>query len=148
MIKVRDFFYFVNNYQQKLDKAAEALAATVNLPENDSYTVLTGYLEQKHDIIVCWATGEDDLVYRYDPEARILLLNPCAPPPTRNFQMAVQLARLELPDLIEEIITSADFKSSAACEVCRIGLYNYFAGALLMPYQVFLHMAEHLRHDI
>lgn len=146
--EVQDFFYFMDNYLHKLDKAAEALAATVNLAEDDSYTVLTKYLEQKHDVIVRWATEDDDLIYRYDAGARVLLLNPYVQPSTRNFQIAVQLARLEVPELIEETIVSAKFKSNEACEICRVGLHNYFAGALLMPYQAFLQMAKHLRHDI
>lgn len=146
--EVRDFFYFVENYLHKLDKAAETLSVTINLADGDSYRVLADYLEQKHDIIVRWATEDDELVYRYDPVARILLLNPYAPSSTRNFQMAVQLARLEAPDIVEDIIATAGFKSNEAREICRIGLHNYFAGALLMPYQIFLKMARHLRHDI
>ncbi|RCL02327.1 MAG: putative DNA-binding protein [Candidatus Tokpelaia sp. JSC189] len=146
--EVQDFFYSMDNYIHKLDKAAESLAATVNLADDDSYTVLTRYLEQKHDVIVRRATEDNDLIYCYDPSSGVLLLNPYVSPPTRNFQIAVQLARLEVREFIEEIIASANFKSNEAYEICRIGLYNYFAGALLMPYQIFLQTVKHLRHDI
>ncbi|RCL00151.1 MAG: putative transcriptional regulator [Candidatus Tokpelaia sp. JSC188] len=146
--EVQDFFCSMDNYIHKLDKIAEALAATINLAEDDSYSVLTKYLEQKHDVIVRRAIENNDLIYCYDPSSGVLLLNPYVSPPTRNFQIAVQLARLEVPEFIEEIITSACFKNNEAYELCRIGLYNYFAGALLMPYQIFLQTAKHLRHDI
>lgn len=33
-------------------------------------------------------------------------------------------------------------------EICKIGLRNYFAGALVLPYQTFLAAAKELRHDL
>jgi len=39
----------MDNYLSELDKAAEALAATVNSAENNSCNMLVEYLEQKHD---------------------------------------------------------------------------------------------------
>src|SRR5690606_13666847 len=49
---------------------------------------------------------------------------------------------------IEAIIDSANFHSNEAREICRIGLCNYFAGALMMPYETFLASATELRHDL
>ncbi|WP_254554523.1 ImmA/IrrE family metallo-endopeptidase, partial [Salmonella enterica] len=42
----------------------------------------------------------------------------------------------------------ADFRSAEAVEICKIGLRNYFAGALMLPYQTFLSAAKELRHDL
>src|SRR5690606_23512854 len=33
-------------------------------------------------------------------------------------------------------------------EICRIGLANYFAGALMMPYEALMASARELRHDL
>ncbi len=49
---------------------------------------------------------------------------------------------------MEAIVTEAGFRTVEAQEICRIGLHNYFAGALIMPYQPFLKAARLLRHDI
>ncbi len=40
------------------------------------------------------------------------------------------------------------FRTAEAVEICRIGLQNYFAGALLLPYESFLKRARELRHDL
>jgi predicted transcriptional regulator len=40
------------------------------------------------------------------------------------------------------------FSSGEARALARIGLANYFAGALILPYTMFLHAAEALRYDI
>ena len=62
-------------------------------------------------------------------------------PPTRTFQLAHQLALLEFRDLIELELERARFRSPAARDVCRIGLGNYAAGALILPYRAFLEAA-------
>ncbi len=43
---------------------------------------------------------------------------------------------------------SAGFRTEEAYEICRIGLQNYFAGALILPYQPFSKAARDLRHDV
>ena len=70
------------------------------------------------------------------------------PTPTRAFQLAHQLALLEFRELIEQELERARFRSPAARDVCRIGLGNYAAGALVLPYRIFLETASELRHDV
>ena len=62
--------------------------------------------------------------------------------------MAFQIAALEQQAEIESIIKRAEFRSAEAAEICRIGLQNYFAGALVLPYQTFMSTAKDLRHDL
>src|SRR5690606_24954868 len=64
------------------------------------------------------------------------------------FQMATQLAFLEFSGAIEEHIAGASFSNTEASALARIGLANYFAGALVLPYRAFLRAAEELRYDI
>ena len=47
-----------------------------------------------------------------------------------------------------QVLKQAGFRTEEAVEVCRIGLHNYFAGALILPYRSFLTAARDLRHDI
>ena len=69
-------------------------------------------------------------------------------PGQRAFQIATQIALLTQAELIGGIIAGDDQLSDDARGVARIGLANYFAGALLLPYQRFLEAAESVRYDI
>jgi hypothetical protein len=146
--EVRDFFHFVDNYIHDLDVMAEKLAESLSLGEGDNHAILTGFLEKTFSVrVVRGAAGEETLRH-YDARARLLTLNPYAPTPTRDFQIAFQIAQLYATEAIQGIATAAGFRTEEATEICRIGLYNYFAGALLLPYRAFLTAARTLRHDL
>jgi predicted transcriptional regulator len=85
---------------------------------------------------------------RYDPATRELTLNATQPAATRAFQMAYHVAASVLADLIERELEAARFRSPEAADVCRVGLGNYAAGALLMPYGRFAAAARARRHDV
>ena len=71
-----------------------------------------------------------------------------APAATRAFQIAHQAALLFHADLIEATLDLAGFRTAEAREIARIGLANYFAGAALLPYRVFIEAANAERHDL
>ena len=62
--------------------------------------------------------------------------------------MAFQLALLEARGAVEAVLTDAALSSAEAAMLIRVGLLNYVAGALLMPYAAFLDAARTLRHDV
>ena len=62
--------------------------------------------------------------------------------------MATQLAFLEVAHLLQHSVQGAALSGEAARTLARIGLANYFAGALLLPYGAFLRTAEALHYDI
>ena len=62
--------------------------------------------------------------------------------------MAFQLALLEARDVAETIVADAAPSSPEAGMLIRVGLLNYVAGALLMPYAAFADAARTLRHDM
>jgi predicted transcriptional regulator len=62
--------------------------------------------------------------------------------------MAFHIAASALSGLIEAELARARFRSIEAVDVCRVGLGNYAAGALLMPYHRFLEAARACRHDV
>ncbi len=84
----------------------------------------------------------------YDHASRTLQLSPALEPGQAAFQMATQIAFLEMDTLLQSLAQQGRFSSDAVRALARIGLANYFAGALLLPYGAFLHMAERLRYDI
>ncbi|MGB3391770.1 MAG: XRE family transcriptional regulator [Pseudaminobacter sp.] len=146
--EVRDFFHFVDNYIHELDIAAEKLAARLGLAENEAGAALPAYIEERHQVRIARGGSDADLIRRFDPKARVLYLNPYLPGSTRNFQIAVQVAELEAEALVSQIAGRANFRSAEALEICKMGLRNYFAGALTLPYQSFSTAAMELRHDL
>ncbi|TPM93621.1 short-chain fatty acyl-CoA regulator family protein [Mesorhizobium sp. B2-1-3A] len=146
--EVRDFFHFVDNYISDLDLAAERLATSLGIPDRDTGLVLSNHLESRHGVRILRAEPGEDILRRYHGSSRALFLNPYSPASTRTFQMAFQIAVLELDAEIEAIIQRANFRTQESAEICKIGLRNYFAGALMLPYQHFLAGAKELRHDL
>jgi predicted transcriptional regulator/transcriptional regulator with XRE-family HTH domain len=146
--EVRDFFHFVDNYIHELDVAAEKLAARLGLPEREAGAALADHLKRAHGVRVLRAGAAEEIVRRFEPVSRALFLGAYAPPATRNFQMAFQVAALEAAAEIAAVVRRAEFRTAEAVEICHIGLQNYFAGALVLPYQPFLSAAKELRHDL
>jgi len=62
--------------------------------------------------------------------------------------MGAQIGMLECADIIDEIIEEEKFDDVQTQILTRVGLANYFAAALILPYQVFLATAERMRYDI
>ena len=89
-------------------------------------------------------------VRRYDPEQRTLFLSEALPPWSRNFQVAHQIGVLAGRATIDAIIARSEQNLTAteSVKLCRIALANYFAAALLMPYDEFLRLCEETRYDI
>ena len=150
--EVRDWFHEAGNYLDGLDRAAEALAAELDaepLPE----ALLAHALKARHGVdalVVAGDTGSEDggLLRRFDRARGLLSIGAAQPPETRRFMMAHQLVQLEFADRIASIAAAADLRAPEARPLLSVGLANYAAGALLMPYRRFRETARALRHDI
>jgi len=148
--EVRDFFYARHNYVDELDKLAESLFATWQLQPGTTADGLARQLAQAHGIGIVRGTedGGTATLRRYDAAHRLLYLSPALSLGQQAFHMATQLAFLEASELIGALTEAAAFASDEARRLARIGLANYFAGALLLPYGRYLEKAESLRYDI
>ena len=149
---VRDFFFANQNYFDALDRAAEATAAEVHGFEGSLAAWLQQRLLERHRVHVVPVPideeGNDDNLRRYDPASRVLRLASSLEPAQQAFQLATQLALLEHGDEMERLIDVPELSDATSRALARIGLANYFAGAMLLPYTAFLEAAEALRHDI
>ena len=85
---------------------------------------------------------------RFDRHHRRLFLSELLPPSSRLFQTAVHLALIEQAPLLDRLIDEAALETPDSQRLCRIGLANYFAGALMMPYHAFHEAAERTRYDM
>ncbi|MFD3941942.1 short-chain fatty acyl-CoA regulator family protein [Streptomyces sp. NPDC058579] len=148
--EVRDFFYAHHNHFEPLDTAAERTAEALRLRPGRAADPLAARLAERHGVkVVQAAPGLSPDARRFDPETGLLFLSPWLSDGQRAFQLATQLALLEHRPLMDGLSGSAtDLTSPESSALARIGLANYFAGALLMPYAAFLAAAEEVRYDV
>jgi XRE family transcriptional regulator, fatty acid utilization regulator len=141
---VRDWFYEHRNYVPVLDAAAEAISN--GLPHGRMAGGLADRLAGRHGARISLEAGSKAL-REFDSGQRILRLAEHLAPGQQAFQIATQLAFLEQGETLERLAAEPDLAPEARA-LLKLGLANYFAGALLMPYQAFLAAAEAERYDI
>ncbi len=146
---VRDFFFAHQNHFDEVDRRAEALAGEAGVGVALLPDWLARRLSERHGVRAEQAPEEDDGKRSYDPARRVLRLAPGLAPAQQVFQLATQLALIEHSPLLDALTDEPPLRGDdASRHLARIGLANYFAGALLLPYTPFLAAAERLRYDI
>jgi XRE family transcriptional regulator, fatty acid utilization regulator len=145
--EVLDFVYDNRNYFDPLDRAAERLAETHGLRGREAPEALARLLAAHHGITLRYA---EDAVHRrhYDRAAGVLTLPRRLDAPRRAFQLAVQWALSEHADVLDRLTDVPGLSTAESRALARIGLANYFAGAVLLPYRAVLGAAERLGYDI
>jgi predicted transcriptional regulator/DNA-binding XRE family transcriptional regulator len=148
--EARDFFENHANYFSEIEGAAEALTQVAALKHADRARGLVDRLIEAHgittDIVPLERMG--GALRRYDPTPRALSLSEALPRASRDFHLAYQLGLIEAKDAIDGAIRAGKLSSPESETLCRVGLANYFAGAVLMPYAAFLGEARLVRYDI
>jgi predicted transcriptional regulator/DNA-binding XRE family transcriptional regulator len=148
--EVRDYLNRRSNHIVELDDAAERIFLDGGLVVGDAAPRLMQHLLDRHGVRVESIPGEalNSQKRLYDAAARTLQLPDHLRPGQQAFQMAVQLALLQLSDLLDRLIEAGEFTNHESRQLARVGLANYFAGALIMPYRSFLQAAEDMSYDI
>ncbi len=147
--EVRDFFHYADNYIDPLDHAAEALALTIGPFDPNRLQRLIAYCQTGHDMEVALIIPDrPDMIREFDRVTRKLTVNARLEPSSQFFQIAAHLAGMEQAALSAKLLDAANFKTAEARAICQIGLNNYFAGALQMPYGPFLNAAGACGYDI
>jgi predicted transcriptional regulator/transcriptional regulator with XRE-family HTH domain len=138
------------NYLPELESAAEAVFSSTRVDRADLFRSLTGYLRDKHGIetVIAPIGSDRTAVRRYDPARKRIALSEILSMPSRNFQLAHQIGLLTAQPAIDAIINRSHLTTPDSITLCRVALANYFAGALLMPYDDFLRSAEEMRYDL
>jgi len=148
--EVRDWVQSRQNHFDSLDRAAEHLADSENFASATLREDLRRYLHDSHGITVDSHPGllAQGVFWRLNRAARRLHLAEDAAVESETFWAAHVIAQLDQKNLIEREIRHAKFSTDEAQGLARIGLANYFAGALIMPYTRFLDAAQTLRYDL
>ena len=148
--EVRDWFHLADNYVHAIDAGAEALATKVSGAVSGEQPTphtaqLTAWFAQRGITLRQEPAGP---IRHYDEARRELLLDAGQPHESLRFQLAFQLCAIALADEIAAIVDNAGLATETARRLLAVGLTNYAAGALLMPYRAFRGAARACRHDI
>ena len=154
---IRDWFHEAGNYVDPLDRAAEAMVDSLSLFSReggspDWVPAFAGTQDifrialEDQGVSVVTSDREDAPLARFD--GRTLTLNAALPPESRRFLIAHRLAAIAFAGEIAAIVAAAPFATEQARTLLGVGLANYAAGALTMPYARFRRAAREVRHDI
>ncbi|MEV6401237.1 short-chain fatty acyl-CoA regulator family protein [Streptomyces sp. NPDC051907] len=143
--QIREFFYRRQNYLHDADLAAEDLARAIGIRPGEVVRSLSARLAERHGVRLA---ADSDQLHRYDAAARVLHLSSRLRPGQQAFRMATQLALLEYDDELSRLASEDYDEGSTTWSLARIGIANYFAAALILPYQAFHTAAEEVRYDV
>lgn len=150
--QVSDFIERNMNYFPSLEAEAETLLSRTGDGGSgeELFGRLSRYLADAHGVRVRVLTVREmrGAVRRFDPDRRELLLSELLRRGSRNFQLATQVGLLRCATVLDELTLDPRLTSGESRALCRVALASYFAAAVLMPYDAFLHAAEEERYDI
>lgn len=139
------------NYFGELEGGAEALARDAKLDDPDTiFANLAAYLQRSLgvEVRIEKTSTMNGALRHYDPERRVLSLSEVLRRGSRNFQLAHQIGLLAHRPVLDRIAADPLLTTDEAQALCRVVLANYFASAVLMPYEAFLAAARVERYDI
>ena len=143
--EARRFLAARRNSFPSLDDAAERLAQAVS-----SHDSLTGYLKARHGLrtrrlpssVMVGSTR------RLDRHRKEVLLDDGMDTASQTFQLALQLAYLEMRDEIDAELGGGVFATESGERLTRRALASYAAAAVLMPYSAFARAVEARHYDV
>ena len=147
---IHDFFRNNSNYFHELEAAASELSDEIKASNEDILTWLKSRLLARHKIEVL--TGQVDEMHEtlriYDPHNNYIKLSEAFDYINKVFQLAHMMSFVEYESLLDDIVSKIPDQRENVVNRAKIELANYFAAAVLMPYEEFLHVAQETRYDI
>lgn len=147
---IHDFFRDRGNHFPGLEKAAQTIRAAVGGAADDLYGQLKARLSRKHGLRVELRRISDmpDTLRLFDRASGTVALSEALDHVNRVFQLAHVLGLVECTDQIDRLVEGSGIANDIGRARCRVELANYFAAALLMPYEAIFELAELTRYDI
>ncbi|HWU01927.1 MAG TPA: short-chain fatty acyl-CoA regulator family protein [Novosphingobium sp.] len=143
--EARRFIAAQRNYFPTLDTRAEALANAIAETGD-----MRAFLAQRHGIRTRLLPPPVMMgaIRRFDRHNQQLLLDDTMDAPTRQFQLALQIAYSECRSDITALLRAGGLSSPTATNLVRRALAGYVAAAILMPYTRFARAVEERAYDI
>lgn len=150
--EIRDFLEASRNYFPELESAAKEFRAKAGLPRRFVSDQLIEAME-KHlnlKITVVPPTEGTSVVRKLDIENRTLSISTYLSEQSMKFQLCQVIGLLTLNEtkFHEKQIESIGPRHPETPRLVKIHLANYFAGAVLMPYDTFFDEVQRTRYDV
>lgn len=128
-----------------LDDAAEKLAV-----EAEADGGLAGWLKARHNLRVRRLPSDvmAGSMRRLDRHRGAVLLDDALDGASSAFQLALQIAYLDMRKSFDAILKDGQFSSESGRRLARRALASYGAAAILMPYTAFARAVEVRRYDV
>ena len=150
--EVTDFLEHHRNYFAELEEAARAVRRDAALPRRFVSDQLIEFLRTRYelDVEVQPPRGASSVVRALDLKKRRLRLSASLSEPALKFQLGHVLGLMLLDDsrLHERLLAGAAPRHVETQRLIKIHLANYFAGAVLLPYDEFFTEVERTRYDV
>ncbi len=148
--EVSDLLQRHMNFFPELEELALSVRREARIDDEHVGERLARFLEEKISVQVktSRSTRDEPVLRRYDPASKTLTLSELLPPRSRTFQLAHQIGLLIGGPFLERMTRDEILKSAESRALVRVALANYFAGAVVMPYEAFHEAAERERYDI
>ena len=141
---ISDLIQKNSNYFPALEKVASNIIKNLNKPKNiNLFVPLSEYLAETHNIRVATIPPEikHDTIRYYDPVAKTLVISDRLPQASRTFLVAQQMGLLLADKEIDTILDDNNIEEGEVRKLGRLALSNYFAGAIILPYETFYEQA-------
>lgn len=143
--EVQRFLAARRNCFPALDEAAEAIAHKAQEAGG-----LADHLKTRHGLRLRMVPSEvmGDTLRRFDRHRDEIWLDDGLDTASQNFQIATQLAYIELRGPIEAVLKDTPAISEAGLPLLRRALAGYGAAAIVMPYDAFAKAADAKAYDV
>ena len=147
---ISDFVQEHGNYFEDLELEAARVGREIGIVETQSRDALVYYLHTAHGVETALTRAGPEFPYQrhYDTERKVLRLSERLTTGSRRFQLAHQIGLLSAGPVIDMLLMESNIKDRDTKALGKVALANYFAAALLMPYDRFLESVREARYDI
>jgi XRE family transcriptional regulator, fatty acid utilization regulator len=147
---VHNVFRRHRNYFRELEDAADAFWDGERVEPDEVYVALKRRLRDRVGVTVRLVHVEDlpGTLRRYDEDRREILLSEALDHTNRVFQLVHMAGLLEQRSLLDGLLDRSGITDARGLSRLRVELANYFAAAVLMPYDAFLSAARATKYDL
>ncbi len=150
--EVTEFLQHHNNYFPALEEAAQRVRREHNLGRRVYAETLVEVLAKDFATEVTFARPDDvsSVVRHYDREHGRVTMSAWLSDQRTRFQLAatIGLRLLDEGRFLEAIVAGSPSHHAETRRLVKINLANYFAGALLLPYDEFFREVTRTRYDV
>jgi predicted transcriptional regulator/transcriptional regulator with XRE-family HTH domain len=142
--EARRFLAARKNYFLEIDNKAEDLAQEIKRVGGYEQYFADQRLRVRHlpsDVMMGFTR-------RFDMHRREIVLDEALDNASANFQLALQIAYMEMTEVIADSLAGTQFDTESGEKLTKRALASYAAGAIMMPYHAFAKAAKSRHYDI